>query len=380
MKFIDLFGGIGGFRLGIEKAKPDWKCVWYCDIDKYAVEIYNSRFGEKYEARDIREVDEREIPRHDLLCAGFPCQSFSVAGRRKGFEDRRGNLFFEICRVARAKRPKILFLENVKGLLSHERGKTFAVILDSLQELGYWIEWQVLNSKDFGVPQNRERVFIVGHLGKEGGQQVFPLGEGDKRDNGTRQKAQGKEARIQNANTLSSRYYKGGEQLIKYFHKADREYARIYETSGISPTLHRKTGGWQEAKIIIHNMQPRSSDRPSLKYSSGGSGHLTRTDNMTYCLDCRNTNAIEIKTISNTLTEALGTRQGSSSEFIRSVEKIAEATGRIRRLTPVECERLQGFPDGWTEGVSDTQRYKMLGNAVTVNVIEAIAKEVKNET
>jgi DNA (cytosine-5)-methyltransferase 1 len=332
MRYIDLFGGIGGFRLGIERAKPDWKCVWYCDIDKYAVQIYNSRFGEKYEARDIREVDEKEIPEHDLLCGGFPCQSFSIAGKRKGFEDRRGNLFFEICRIARAKRPKILFLENVKGLLSHERGKTFAVIINSLQELGYWIEWQVLNSKNFGVPQNRERVFIIGHLGKEGGQQVFPLGRWNKVSNEKNERAScGNKV----ASAITADYHKlpanRGETYIEEPHM-----------------IHNIYGGFKEKKVRVFK-----GISPTIRTPKGG-GHLPL--------------------VMNTLTEAIGTRQGSSSEFIRSVEKIIKATGRIRRLTPIECERLQGFPDGWTEGVSDTQRYKLLGNAVTVNVIEAIAK------
>ena len=183
VRFIDLFGGIGGFRLGIERAtEGKWKCVWYCDKDKYAVSVYNKRFGENYEPTDIRTVDEKEIPEHDVICAGFPCQSFSIAGKRRGLEDTRGTLFFEICRIARFHRPKFLFLENVKGLLSHDGGKTFGIILDTLQDLGYSVEWQVLNSKYFGVPQNRERVFIIGHLGGFGGQQVFPIREATGRD------------------------------------------------------------------------------------------------------------------------------------------------------------------------------------------------------
>ena len=159
VKFIDLFGGIGGFRLGMESAGHE--CVWYNDMDKYCVDVYNRRFEEKNEPKDIRKVDERKIPEHDCICAGFPCQSFSIAGRRKGMEDTRGTLFFEICRIARHHRPKMLFLENVRGLLSHDEGKTMETICESLNTLGYIINYDIYNSKDFGVPQNRERVFFI---------------------------------------------------------------------------------------------------------------------------------------------------------------------------------------------------------------------------
>ena len=181
MKYIELFGGIRGFSLGIKKAtKGKWKCVGYYEIDKYAVQTSNKNFGTKYKPTDIRKVQSGEVPDHDILCAGFPCQSFSIAGKRKGFEDTRGTLFFEICRIAKDKRTPLLFLENVKGLLSHDEGRTFATILSTLSEMGYSVEWQVLNSKHFGVPQNRERVFIIGHLGGFSRGQVFPIGSSSK--------------------------------------------------------------------------------------------------------------------------------------------------------------------------------------------------------
>jgi len=161
MKFIELFAGVGGFRLGLERSGH--KCVWANEIDKYACKTYRKNFGDKELIEgDIRTIDPVSIPGHDLLCAGFPCQSFSVAGRRRGFEDTRGTLFFEICRIAKACRTPMLLLENVKGLLNHEGGKTFQTILKSLDELRFNCEWIVLNSKNFSVPQNRERVFIVG--------------------------------------------------------------------------------------------------------------------------------------------------------------------------------------------------------------------------
>ena len=162
MRFIDLFCGIGGFRLGMERAGHE--CVWSNDIDENCAKIYEKHFSTKPDTRDIRRISTDEIPDHDIICGGFPCQSFSIAGRRKGFQDTRGTLFFEVVRIARAKQTPYLFLENVKGLLSHDNGRTFSTIISTLDELGYDTQWMVFNSKDFGVPQGRERVFIIGNL------------------------------------------------------------------------------------------------------------------------------------------------------------------------------------------------------------------------
>ena len=180
MKFIDLFAGIGGFRLGMESAGH--KCVAFCEIDKFARASYKAihdMTGE-IEYHDIISVTDEEWRKFkgtvDVICGGFPCQAFSVAGKRKGFLDEtRGTLFFEIARAAKQIKPRFLFLENVKGLLSHDKGRTFGVILNTLDELGYDCEWQVLNSKNFGVPQNRERVFIIGHSRGERGREVLPI-------------------------------------------------------------------------------------------------------------------------------------------------------------------------------------------------------------
>jgi len=290
LRFIDLFGGIGGFRLGLEKANQRFRCVWYCDNNKYAVQVYNKKFKENYMPTDIREVETRSIPDFDLLCAGFPCQSFSVAGKRKGFKDTRGNMFFEIARIAKQKQPRILFLENVKGLLSHDKGKTFAVILNTLDELGYDCEWQVLNSKDFGVPQNRERVFIIGYFRGTSRPKVFPI-----------RCDAGEVSKISRIGTCQP------EHPNNY---------NVFAIDGVSPTL-----------------------------SSAGDGH-----------------------------------------WGQSILPFCKACGSIRRLTPVECERLQSFPDNWTRygtdengetvEISDTQRYRMCGNAVTCNVVEAIGNLV----
>lgn len=160
-----MFAGIGGFRSGLE-AIGGFECVGYCEIDKYAKQAYEAMYdtgGELY-FDDARKIVLEQLPDFDLLVGGFPCQSFSIAGARKGFDDTRGTLFFEIARIASVKKPKYLFLENVPGLLNHNQGRTFETIIHTLDELGYDVCWQVLNSKNFGVPQSRNRVFIIGYL------------------------------------------------------------------------------------------------------------------------------------------------------------------------------------------------------------------------
>ena len=251
IKFIDLFAGVGGFRLGLEKANKvyreyrqtetrnegtrtpitssqttsksiqhrrdfpnniitrdtrqiQYSCVWTCEIDKHCRRTYRKQFGKCDIAHDITTVDVSRIPDFDLLCAGFPCQSFSIAGKRRGFDDTRGTLFFEICRVLQTKRPWLLLLENVKGLLSHDEGKTFLSILRHLEDLGYDCQWDVLNSKNFGVPQNRERVFIIGHLRGKPRFQVFPIGQDDRNVAESQTESAGSRERVWSRNYTGS--------------------------------------------------------------------------------------------------------------------------------------------------------------------------------
>ena len=182
MRFIDFFAGIGGFRLGMEMAGHE--CVGHCEIDEAAnrsyIAMHKPKEGEWY-ARDIRTVKPDELPEAECYCFGFPCQAFSIAGARRGFEDTRGTLIFEILRLAKERRPRVLFAENVRGLTNHMGGVTFSTIIRAMQDLGYCVEWQVLNSRYFGVPQNRERIFIVGHLGRFPGQTIFPIATDDKK-------------------------------------------------------------------------------------------------------------------------------------------------------------------------------------------------------
>ena len=233
IKYLDLFTGIGGFSKAIHDIDPTAECIGFSEIDKYAIQIYNKHFPSHKNYGDITKINASELPNFDLICGGFPCQSFSIAGKRKGFDDTRGTLFFDIARIIKEKRPRYILLENVKGLLSHDKGRTFATILPSLTELGYDLQWQVLNSKNFGVPQNRERVFIVGHLRTESRPEVFPLRQNSEPDIVLP--------------TLTARYYKsqsnGGYISNKQepqigtlrTHKDGQGFRKIKE--GISPTI-----------------------------------------------------------------------------------------------------------------------------------------------
>lgn len=291
MKYFSTFSGIGGFELGIAELA---KCVGYSEIDKHAIATYKNHFPTHTNYGDITKIDASTIPDFDLLVGGFPCQAFSVAGKRRGFDEARGTLFFDLARIIDAKRPSYFVFENVKGLLSHNGGRTFTVIIDTLDELGYDLQWQVLNSKDWGVPQNRERIFIVGHLRGKTRPQVFPLIPGNGENN--------QPDKIQTAIRYPLKFANRNQRNI------EGDYAYTVDSMN--------TGGVMVAKTI--------------RVGGGKSPH--------------------------------GSKQNWDSY---------EINGAIRRLTPIECERLQGFPDNWTLG-SDTQRYKQCGNAVTVNVVKEI--------
>lgn len=382
MKFIDLFAGIGGFRFGMESAGHE--CVAFCEIDKFARASYKAIHNTEgeIELHDITQVTDdeiRNIGHVDAICGGFPCQAFSIAGNRRGFEDTRGTLFFEIARFASILKPKYLFLENVKGLLNHDKGDTFEVILSALDELGYDVEWQVLNSKDFGVPQNRERVFIIGHLRGQRGRKIFPIGGenekssaerlgidilgNSKNPNGT---AQGTRDIVHGpkgiVGALTVTDYKGPKQVaipneIKKYGVLQPNFNQsgvVYETDGISPTIRTMQGGGLEPKIRVREATKQGYAEANV----GDSVNLAHPNSKTR-------RGRVGKQIANTLLT--GESQG-----------VVEPSFRIRKLTPRECWRLQGFPD-WAfdkaqEVNSNSQLYKQAGNSVTVNVIEEIAR------
>ena len=416
MKFLDLFAGIGGFRLGMESAGHE--CIGFCEIDKFARTSYKAihdTTGE-VEMHDITTISDefiRGIGSVDVICGGFPCQAFSIAGKRKGFEDTRGTLFFEIARFASILRPRYLFLENVKGLLNHEGGATFETILRALDELGYDVEWQVLNSKDY-VPQNRERVFIIGHLRGERTRKVFPL----ERKNGTTAK--------NNIKPINNS--KKTRELLNF-----DSTNRYYDVNGISPCLNTMQGGDREPKIaVVGNVNPSGSGMNGQVYSSDGlaptlttnkgegakiaipvltpdrvekrqNGRRFKDDGEEmFTLTAQDRHGIMVKgATSKGYAEALpgdsvnishpnsNTRRGRVGKGIANTlltgEEQAVVTNnfRIRKLTPRECWRLQGFPD-WAfdkakEVNSDSQLYKQAGNSVTVPVIADIASRLERE-
>ncbi len=343
MQYFSMFSGIGGIENGIERAyihrsnrdtttkekstsiesmetskqgmgrlghnassnpRQTPICIGYSEIDKYAIQIYKNHYKGHKNYGNATKIIPEQLPDFDFLVGGFPCPSFSIAGKRKGFDDTRGALFFDIARILAYKRPRYLLLENVKGLLSHDSGKTLQTILRVLSDLGYGIEWQVLNSKNYRVPQNRERIFIFGTRGGSG-RKIFPIREQDNQDGDKVREEQEGRAWV---STLDSRY---GERW------STETYVR------------------QPLKFLERNQKNISGD-----YS--------------FTVDASQTSGV-----------ALGSR--------------------IRRLTPIECERLQSFPDNFTKyginnnektvEISDSQRYKCLGNSITVNVIEAIMEK-----
>lgn len=450
IRFIEMFCGIGGFRLGLERANkvcehpelragdqegrrlplPEggrsegggsgrrFRCIWANDIDKYACRVYRSHYGsdELFEG-DVKSVDPDSLPSFDLLTAGIPCQPFSVAGKRKGTDDPRGTLFWEVLRFVHAKRPAVVLIENVKGFLSIGKGRTFADVIHSLGDLGYLVEWQVLNSKYHGVPQNRERVFVIGCLGGVPSRTVFPVEEDAGLPCGAQGEASGEGSRIRGdgppivARTLLERYHKDGSDNLIQTPQLGSDGGSCGDMSDISRQVDQiKADGQassdmsdilrQVGQIVGLGQAGRVYDptgpAKTIVGCAGGEGAKTG-----FYAVLANHTASNIKnrrvlpadsepawTVGGARTNIAVPKMGQdyanavdSSGYLREgghhpEKRVDFANCRIRRLTPKECERLQGFPDNWTEGISDTQRYKCLGNAVTVNVIELIGRRL----
>ncbi len=315
-KFIDLFAGIGGFRIAMQNLKG--KCIFSSEWDKYSQQTYFTNFGE-YPFGDITKINEKGIPDHDVLCAGFPCQAFSIAGRRGGFKDTRGTLFFDVARIIKEKQPKAFFLENVKGLLSHKGGKTLSTILNVLRnDLNYFVpEPQVLNAKNYGVPQNRERIFIIGFrndLGIKEFEYPRPI------------KINQKLKHIKEEKEVSVKYYLSTRYLNTLV-----EHKRRHESKG---------NGF--------GYEVLNDDDIANAIVVGGMG---RERNLIY--DHRLTNFKPITNIKGKVN-----RKG------------------VRRMTPREWAKLQGYPDHFEIPVSDAQAYKQFGNSVAVPAIQATAKQI----
>jgi len=355
MKFIELFAGIGAFRLGLERTGHT--CVWANEWLEKPRKIYGRNFGEQPDGRDIRDVSAGDLPNADLLVGGFPCATFSVAGKRTGFslEDTRGTLAFEMFRLARDKGIPYILFENVKGLLNHDKGRTFEIILEVLDDMGYDCQWELLDSQNFGVPQHRERVFLIGNLRGEPRPKVFPIGQTNQSDAGegeTKQKR--REGFFSDISpTLDAHYSKGG---------ASRQYV-IEEETEIEVAQWRR-GYFRKYK---------SDGVPTLTANMGTGGH-----NVPFVTGRVPHESDVFPTIDGHYWKGIQNNQGRGAVLLRPQEDIV----KIRKLTPLECERLQGLPDGWTEfyddgkRVADNERYERCGRTITIPVVEAIGRRL----
>lgn len=357
IRFFDMFAGIGGFRSGLE-AIGGFQCIGHCEIDKYANQAYCAMYdteGEYY-CDDARKIDPARMPDFDLICAGFPCQSFSIAGKRKGFDDTRGTLFFEVARLIAAKRPAFFLLENVPGLLSHDGGRTLETIFSALVELGYHFEWCVLNSKNFGVPQQRKRLYIVGYLRAECAGEVFPI---------------------------AGSHAENLKQLIP-----GPQGQRVYDPEGVACTQTAGSGGWGGKTglyFVDMNADPKITQIArciTARQDAGVSKHKAERSGVLVEDAPR---AI--------LTPDRPTVRQNGRRFKEPDEEMYTITaqdrhgvihkGRIRKLMPIECWRLQGYTDEQFHkvadcGMADGHLYKMAGNSVSVPVISAIGQKIKD--
>lgn len=335
MKFIDFFSGIGGFHTGLEKA--GMKCIGWCEFDKFAQASYRAMYDTDnlWFGDDVTKVKGKNLPKADLWTFGFPCQDVSIAGKQKGIkEGTRSGLFYEIMRLideCEENKPKWLVCENVKNLLSINGGGGFLNVISEMAERGYSIEWKVYNSKDYGVPQNRERVYIVGYIGKRCTSGLLPI----KRESATSIKQVG--------NIRETGSFGGNPQT-----------GRIYSTAGISPTINTCGGGDREPKIL----SARACLTPDREEKRQNGRRLKNEGEPAFTLNCQDRHGVLI-----------------NKENKNGCQEIA-----IRKLTPKECWRLQGFSDAQYEKAaavnSNSQLYKQAGNAVTVNVVEEIGRHI----
>lgn len=406
IKYLDMYSGIGGFRSALDEV-GGFECLGYCEIDKFAKQAYETLYDTKGEMyfEDARNICPDDLPDIDLICAGFPCQSFSLAGKQRGFDDTRGTLFFEVARVAAAKRPALLYLENVQNLLSHDKGWTFETILEVLDDIGYDVSWTVLNSANFGVPQSRNRVFITGFLRGRCAGEIFAFSQA-------------------NPKTLKQRL-------------PGREGNRVYDSNGLAITLTSSAGGFGgrtglyilpiKSKTKIGYQFAHSGDSINTAYANNntrrgrvgeGIAHTETTTatlavylidmnpspqltELARCITARQDSGIsnrkgehsavlvivkeitpdEIKELNGIKAEESNTDK-TAGVIILSDEEDNQYIAYIRKLTPKECWRLQGFTDKQFNkvkaiGMSDSQLYKMAGNAVTVPAVFAISRELK---
>ena len=365
MKFLELCAGIGGFRQALENLGCE--CVGYSEIDKHAIKLYSAWYNDECNFGDITKIEAEKLPDFELLVGGFPCQAFSVAGKRGGFNDTRGTIFFDFARIMKAKKPKFAIFENVKGLLNHDGGKTYETMLRTLDELGYNAQWGILNTKFHGLPQNRERVYIVANLRERSSTKIlFERGNDsadkvERTENGIIGQFYNRKGKThQDLGVISSEGH--SPALLATTHKNPRivkigsiggkpcQSDQVYSPSGVSVTLSAQNGG----KGAMTGL-----------YKIGDIDGLNTQYSRVY-------DSEGVSTTLNAQGGGLGAKTG-----------LYNAGDKVRRLTPKECFRLQGFKDemvelGYKLCISDTQLYKMAGNAVSVPVVEWVAQRVLN--
>ena len=414
-----MFAGIGGFRSGLSKVGDFFVPVGFCEIDPFARRAYEAMYDTKGELffEDARKIVPEELPDIDLICGGFPCQSFSIAGKRGGFEDARGTLFFEIARIARVKRPKYLLLENVPGLLSHDSGRTFATILTTLSELGYNVAWQVLNSANFGVPQSRKRVFIIGYLGEGSSGEIQAFTEANPKT--IIQKLGGRQGdRIYDQDGLSctltsngggfagnTGLYSVGQLPIKSLTKSGYQIAEPGDSIDLAyPNLNTRRG--RVGKQIAHTITPNITQGVYF-IDMNQDPKITE---IARCITARQDAGISKRKGEHSGVIEIAKEIGPRAIISPERETVRQQGRRIkgpdepmfalttqdrhgvvdydpecdiiRKLMPLECWRLQGFTDeqfykAQATGLSDARLYKMAGNAVSVPVITALGEIIK---
>ena len=324
IRVVDLFAGVGGIRLGFAQAAKEFgmntECVFSSEIDEWACKTYRKNFpNDNHDPKcDITTVDAKSLPDFDVLLAGFPCQAFSIAGKRGGFDDTRGTLFFDVARIIKEKQPKAFLLENVKGLTNHRSGKTLQVILNTLREdLGYTVFYKVLNAKEYGLAQLRERIYIVGF--KNAGDSFdYPLPLPQEERKVIRD--------IIEENPVDARYYLSTSYLAALkAHKARHQalgHGFGYEVRSLDDVAGTIVCGGmgKERNLIVDERQTDFTVRTHIEGEYNKEG--------------------------------------------------------LRKMTPLEWERLQGFPDNWTAGIADVHRYKQMGNSVAVPVIQAVSENI----
>lgn len=439
MKFIDWFAGIGGFRRGMELAGHE--CVGFCEFDKFATASYISmhlltseqrralqelplkkrqkeilkdeyRNGEWY-ANDVRRVCADDIPKADCWCFGFPCQDISVAGKQLGFQGNRSSLFFRVMyligQLKEEDKPTYLFIENVKNLLSVNGGWDFARLLIEMEQGGYDAEWQVLNSKDFGVPQNRERCFIIGHLRSRGSTEVFPVERADREDSiqiighrdGYRRNTQVfSQEGITEALDTAAGGGRGHHIALPCF--IDLSYQKLELTNKARCLQARYNKGIANHKAEVSGVAiPVLTPDRAEKRQNGR--RFKEDEEQMFTLTGQDRHGVAIKVKEATKQEYAECRVGreiantldtscNQGIFVQVSEELTvyavwyekyQCYIAIRKLTPKECFRLQGWTDDYFEKAqfvnSDSQLYKQAGNGVTVNVIEAIAEKIREE-